>query len=88
MKLINPMTKVAPRQPATVAPSGSPEVALGTIGDRRATALCSAEQKLHASAALLTSWVLRQSGALLNVRSGKFEQLGDNLSQFFKSVIS
>lgn len=82
------MIKVAPRQPVTVAPSGSPGVTLGTIGDGRATTLGSAEEKLCASAALVTSWVLRQSGALLNVRSGKLEKLGDSLSQLFKSVIS
>lgn len=88
VKLIKPMTKVASRQPVAVAPPGSPELALGTPGIGRATALRSGEEKLWASAALLMSWVLRQSGALLNVRSGKSEQRGDNLSQFFKSVIS
>lgn len=45
-------------------------------------------EKLHACAVLLALWVLRLSGALVDVRSGKSEQLGDNLSQFFKSVIS
>jgi len=49
------MTTVAPRLCVAVAPSGSPEVVLGTVGDGRATTLCSAEEKLCASAALLTS---------------------------------